>query len=53
MTPEIFEEMLVGSDDYLAGAGTDPERLRQDARRFLPPLRETAEKVFSRWAALL
>jgi hypothetical protein len=53
MTPEIFEEMLVGSDDYLAGAGTDPEQLRSDARRFLPPLRETAEKVFSRWAALL
>ena len=53
MTPEIFEEMLVGSDDYLAEAGADTEQLRQDARRFLPPLRETAERVFSRWAAML
>ena len=53
MTPQIFEEMLVGSDDYLAEAGADPEQLRQDAWRFLPPLRETAELVFSRWAAML
>lgn len=53
MTPQIFEEMLVGSDDYLAEAGADPEQLRKDAWQFLPPLRETAELVFSRWAAML
>ncbi|MFA7343392.1 MAG: gamma-glutamyl-gamma-aminobutyrate hydrolase family protein [Terrimicrobiaceae bacterium] len=53
MTLEIFEEMLAGSDDYLIAAGADPEQLRHDAWRFLPPLRETAEKVFSRWAAML
>ncbi len=53
MTPEIFEEMLVGSDEYLAEAGADTEQLRQEAWRFLPPLRETAEIVFSRWAAML
>lgn len=53
MTPEIFEEMLVGSDDYLTAAGVDPQQLRQDAWRILPPLRETAETVFSRWAAML
>jgi GMP synthase (glutamine-hydrolysing) len=53
MTPEIFEEMLVGSDDYLLAAGADPDQLRQEAWKFLPPLRETADKVFSRWAAML
>lgn len=53
MTPEIFEEMLVGSDDYLIAAGADPEQLRKDAWRFLPPLREMAEGVFTRWAAML
>ena len=53
MTPEIFEEMLVGSDDYLLAAGADPAQLRRDAWKFLPPLRETADKVFSRWAAML
>jgi len=53
MTPEIFEEMLVGSDNYLIAAGADPDQLRQDAWKFLPPLRGTAEKVFSRWAAML
>ena len=53
MTPEIFEEMLVGSDVALTAAGADPVQLRQDAWKFLPPLRETAGKVFSRWAAML
>jgi len=53
MTPEIFEEMLTGSDDYLIAAGADPEQLRLDAWKFLPQLRETAELVFSRWAAML
>ncbi len=53
MTPELFEEMLVDSDDYLTAAGADPKKLREDAWRFLPPFRETAEKVFSRWAAIL
>jgi len=53
MTPDIFEEMLAGSDDYLIAAGADPGQLRLDAWKFLPPLRETADKVFSRWAAML
>ena len=53
MTPEIFEEMIADSHDYLTEAGADPDKLREDAWRFLPPLRETAETVFSRWAAML
>lgn len=53
MTPEIFEEMVADSRDYLTEAGANPEQLKQEARRFLPALRETAEKVFSRWASIL
>jgi len=53
MTPEIFEEMLVGSDEYLLAAGADPEQLRRDAWTFLPPLHDKADMVFSRWAAML
>ena len=53
MTPEIFEEMVDDSLDDLVQAGLDPRKLREEARRFLPPLRETAGAVFSRWAAIL
>jgi len=53
MTPELFEEMVEDSRDDLAAAGTDPDRLREQAWSTLPPLRETAEIVFSRWAAML
>lgn len=53
MTPEIFEEMVADSHDYLTAAGANPEHLRTEAWRVLPPLRETAETVFSRWAAML
>ncbi len=53
MTPEIFEEMVVDSEDYLREAGADPQALTAQAREVLPPLRETAEMVFSRWAAML
>lgn len=53
MTPELFEEMLGDSHEELRKAGADPDKLRTDAWRFLPPLRETAEQVFLRWAAML
>ena len=53
MTPEIFDEMVVDSTDYLTEAGADPERLRVEAREVLPAVREMAETVFSRWAAML
>lgn len=53
MTPELFEEMLVDSEAYLTESGADPQKLREEAWRVLPPLRETAGKVFSRWAAML
>lgn len=53
MTPEIFEEMVIDSRDYLVEAGADPDGLRSEAWKVLPGLRDTAETVFSRWAALL
>ncbi len=53
MTPEIFEEMVIDSRDYLVEAGADPDRLRSEAWKVLPSLRETAETVFARWAAML
>lgn len=53
MTPELFEEMVEDSRDDLTAAGADPNRLREQAWSTLPPLRETAETVFSRWAAML
>ena len=53
MTEEIFEEMLAGSDEELLRAGADPALLRDEAKRILPGLRETAETVFRRWAAML
>lgn len=53
MTPEIFEEMVEDSRADLIEMGADPDRLREEAWRFLPPLRETAESVFMRWAAML
>jgi GMP synthase (glutamine-hydrolysing) len=53
MTPEIFEEMVIDSRDDLAASGADPDRLCAQAREFLPGLRETADMVFTRWAAML
>jgi len=53
MTPEIFEEMIADSRDDLTASGADPDYLRAEAWRILPPLRETAETVFSRWATML
>ena len=53
MTPELFEEMVDDARDDLVSAVENPDRLREEAWRVLPPLRETAETVFSRWAAML
>lgn len=53
MTPEIFDEMVEDSRDDLTEAGADPDALRRQAWDVLPQLRETAETVFSRWAAML
>jgi len=53
MTPEIFEEMVEDSREYLLESGADPQLLCRQAWDVLPPLRETAETVFSRWAAML
>lgn len=53
MTPEIFEEMVVDSRDFLREAGADPDFLAAEAWRVLPALRDTAETVFGRWASML
>ncbi len=53
MTPEVLDEMVVDSEEYLREAGVDPEQMRQAAYQCLPSLRETAVKVFDRWAHLL
>ncbi len=53
MTPELFEEMVYEARDDLMKDGENPDSLREEAWRVLPPLRETAETVFSRWAAML
>ncbi len=53
MTPEIFEEMVADSRDYLTESGADPDRLRTEAWEVLPALRESAGTVFGRWAMML
>jgi len=53
MTPEILEEMIVDSEDYLAGQGVDTALFLSEGRSLLPGIRDAAWKVFSRWAALL
>jgi GMP synthase-like glutamine amidotransferase len=53
MTPEVLEEMIVDSHDYLTDAGVDPDAMRQQGYEQLPKLREAATGVFTRWAALL
>lgn len=53
MTPEILDEMVEDSHDDLVAMGVDPRQLSRDGRTHLPPLRETAVTVFSRWADFL
>ena len=53
MTPELLDEMVEDSRDYLRDAGVDPDFMRQRGRECLPHLRETAGSVFTRWAELL
>src|SRR5882672_10222144 len=49
---EVLGSMLSGEAELLE-AGVDPARLRAEAERELPRLREMARAVFARWAALL
>jgi GMP synthase (glutamine-hydrolysing) len=53
MTPELLDELVLDSQDYLEAAGVDSDAMRRQARECLPPLREKAETVFSRWEQLL
>jgi len=49
---EVLGSMLSGEAELLE-AGVDPARLRAEAERELPRLREIARAVFARWAGLL
>jgi GMP synthase (glutamine-hydrolysing) len=49
---EVLGAMMKGEAELLE-AGVDPAHLRTHAARELPRLREVAQGVFSRWAALL
>jgi len=53
MTPDLLDEMVEDSHDYLREAGVDPDLMRRKGRDCLPHLRETASTVFTRWAELL
>ncbi len=53
MTPELLDEMVGGSRDYLVESGVDPDAMIRSGRECLPALRDTADMVFSRWADLL
>jgi GMP synthase (glutamine-hydrolysing) len=53
MTPDLLDELVEDSREYLQDSGVNPETMRREGRECLPRLRETAETVFSRWAELL
>ncbi len=53
MTPEILEDMIDDSAEYLSNEGVDLDQLKRDGRQYLPRLENTARAVFTRWAALL
>jgi GMP synthase (glutamine-hydrolysing) len=47
--PARFEAWLVGHTVELGKAGLDPRKLREEARKFGPVLREVGHKVLSAW----
>jgi GMP synthase (glutamine-hydrolysing) len=47
--PARFEAWLVGHAVELGKSGIDPRKLRDEARRFGPALREVGSKVLSAW----
>ncbi len=53
MTPDLLDELVEDSRDYLQDSGVNPDAMRREGRECLPRLRETAETVFSRWAEML
>lgn len=53
MTPEVLDEMVEDSADYLREAGVDPDAMRRQGRQHLPALQETASQVFTRWGEML
>lgn len=53
MTPDLLDELVEDSRDYLQESGVNPEAMRREGRECLPRLREMAETVFGRWAEML
>lgn len=53
MTPVLFEELVLDSQDYLVDSGADPQALIREARDVLPLFEKSARAAFGRWAALL
>lgn len=53
MTPDLLDELVEDSRDYLLESGVDPVQMRARARECLPGVRETAATVFSRWGEML
>jgi GMP synthase (glutamine-hydrolysing) len=47
--PALFEAWLVGHTVELGKAGLDPRKLRDEARKLGPSLREVGSKVLSAW----
>jgi GMP synthase (glutamine-hydrolysing) len=53
MTPDLLDELVDDSRDYLADSGVNPDVMRREGREYLPRLRKTAETVFGRWSEFL
>jgi GMP synthase (glutamine-hydrolysing) len=53
MTPALFEELVLDSEEYLVDSGAMPEDLIREAREVLPLLEPRARAAFKRWAEFL
>lgn len=52
-TPDILRGMTTAFKDELREEGLDGDSILRESETYLPPLHRNANRVFSRWAALL